>query len=74
MNYTELGFAVLKRRREKNLSQKALANLSGVSRNYISMIERGEADNISVDVLNKLAEALDIDPVHWLQVLLNKED
>jgi XRE family transcriptional regulator of biofilm formation len=73
MNYQGLGFAVLRRRREKGLSQQDLAGLANVSRNYISMIERGEVKNISVEVLVKLAKALNVDPVYWLQILLEKE-
>jgi XRE family transcriptional regulator of biofilm formation len=73
MNYQELGFAVLRRRREKDLSQQELANLANVSRNYVSIIERGEAKNISVEVLVKMAKALNVDPVYWLQILLRKE-
>lgn len=46
-------------RRQKNLSQEQLAKISGVSRNYISMIERGEAKNISREVIKKLALGLD---------------
>lgn len=71
MNYQELGFVILKRRREKNLSQQALANLAGISRNYVSIIERGDAKNISVEVLVKLAGVLDADPAYWLQILLS---
>jgi transcriptional regulator with XRE-family HTH domain len=74
MNYQALGFAVLRRRREKDLSQQDLANLANVSRNYVSMIERGGAKNISVEILVKLARALNVDPAYWLQVLLDKED
>lgn len=73
MNYQELGFAILRRRREKRLSQQKLANLSGLSRNYISMIERGEVKNISIEVLVKLAKALNVDPVYWLQILVGEQ-
>lgn len=45
-------------RRERNLSQEQLAKISGVSRNYISMIERGEAGNVSTDIISKLAMGL----------------
>ena len=44
--------------REKKLSQEKLAEHSNVSRNYISMIERGEAENLSEEILNKLAWGL----------------
>lgn len=73
MDYQAFGFAVLRRRREKGLSQQELAGLAKISRNYISMIERGEVKNVSVEILVKLAKALNVDPVYWLQVLLDKE-
>src|ERR1700690_2820576 len=47
-------------RKEKRLSQQQLAALGAVSRNYISMIERCEAENVSDDVLRKLSAALEV--------------
>jgi transcriptional regulator with XRE-family HTH domain len=37
-----------------------LAELTYVSRNYISMIERGEAENISDEIIKKLAWGLKV--------------
>ena len=45
---------------EKNLSQEKLAELSGLHRTYISAIER-ERRNISIDNIEKISQALDID-------------
>ena len=59
MDAKELGRQVLARRKEKELSQTELADLTGISRNYVSLIERGEATSISMKVLNQLAVALD---------------
>lgn len=51
----------LKRERKKaNLSQEKLANLSGLDRTYISMIER-QLKNPSIITLKKISSALDID-------------
>ncbi len=48
-------------RTEKKLSQEELAKLAGVSRNYISMIERGsQGINISEQIIQKLAGGLNI--------------
>ena len=58
MNPQELGRQVLKRRKEMRLSQTDLANQAGISRNYISLIERGEARNVSMKVIGQLALAL----------------
>ncbi|WKZ52677.1 MAG: helix-turn-helix transcriptional regulator [Anaerolineales bacterium] len=62
MNAMELGRQVQTKRREKNLSQAELGNLVGISRNYVSLIERGEAENISMKIVNQLAVALGASP------------
>lgn len=59
MDAKELGRQVLARRQEKGLSQTELAERTGISRNYVSLIERGEATNISMKVINLLAETLE---------------
>lgn len=53
---------VLLRRKELNLTQGELAEQAGISRNYVSLIERGEASNVSVKVLHGLASALGTTP------------
>jgi len=62
MNATELGRQVQAKRKEKNLSQAELGDLVGISRNYVSLIERGEAENISMKIVNQLAVALGTSP------------
>lgn len=62
MNAKELGRQVQVKRREKELSQTELGDLVGISRNYVSMIERGEAENISMKIVNQLAIALGTSP------------
>ncbi len=47
-------------RRRCNLSQRALARVSGLSRNTLSLLERGRTSP-TVNTLQKLAVALDID-------------
>ena len=58
MNYQELGFLVLRCRRTIGLSQQAFADRLGISRNYVSMIERGEAQNPSMEAMRVLAEIM----------------
>lgn len=58
MNPKELGRHVKKRRQELELSQESLAAQANISRNYLSLIERGEARNISMGVLSQLAKVL----------------
>lgn len=49
-------------RKERGLSQEALADLVGINRNYVGMIERRE-NSPTVDMVERLALALEIDPV-----------
>ncbi len=62
MDAKELGRQVQAKRKEIEMSQTELAEFAGVSRNYISLIERGEAKNISMRVINQLAVALGTSP------------
>ena len=50
-------------RERKHLSKRKLAEMSGVSRTYIMMIEKGQrAGRTSADMVAKLAKALDVSP------------
>jgi transcriptional regulator with XRE-family HTH domain len=53
-------------RRERGLSQEELADLAGLNRNYVGMIERQE-NAASVDTLEALAEALEIKAAQLLE-------
>jgi len=55
-----LASRVLLSRRDLDWDQKQLSEQSGVSRPYISQIERARKTNISVDVLFSLADALGV--------------
>lgn len=46
-------------RQDRGLTQEELADLAGVNRNYVGMIER-EENAASVDVLEGLAKALKV--------------
>lgn len=48
-------------RKDKSLSQQALADLSNVHISNIGRYERGDA-NPSAEVLNRIAQALDVSP------------
>ena len=62
MDAKELGRQVFAKRKEKGWSQEQLGQMADISRNYVSQIERGEADSISIKVINKLAIALGVSP------------
>ena len=55
----KIGQRIKKMRIEKGLSQERLALLSDLDRTYIPSIENGKR-NISITVLEKLSNALDI--------------
>lgn len=54
------GRSVQKLRKERNLSQEQLADLAGVHRTYIGMIERAEK-NITLCNIEKIADALKVE-------------
>lgn len=53
------GQRVQKLRKERNLSQEQLADLAGVHRTYIGMIERAEK-NITLCNIERIADALKV--------------
>ena len=56
-------------RKGKNLSQEDLAEKSGLNRPYISAIEQGKR-NVSLEVIEKLAEALEIEIKEFFEVVI----
>jgi len=52
-------------RKQSNLNQGELAKASGVSRTYISDIERGKITNVGIEMVFALADALELSP-EWL--------
>lgn len=55
-------------RRERGLSQEAVAEKAGLHRNFVSLVERG-VNQPSIDSLFQLAHALDISPVELVTQL-----
>ena len=53
------GQRVQELRKKRNLSQEQLADMSGVHRTYIGMVERAEK-NITLRNIKKIAKALDV--------------
>ena len=58
METDDFGKKVRDRRREEKLSQEELAQRIGISRNYLSQIERGQATNLSWQVMERLTSVL----------------
>ena len=50
---------IKKFRKEKNMSQKELAQLLGISTGYLSHLENGGRKNPSILLLKKIADILD---------------
>lgn len=53
-------------RQERGFTQEALADLVGINRNYVGMIERCE-NSPTIDMLERLAEALEVTPTALLE-------
>jgi transcriptional regulator with XRE-family HTH domain len=54
----QIGDRIKRKRLERGLVQKELENRSGVTQSMISKVEGGSAENVSIDVLRRLAKAL----------------
>ena len=69
MQIRELFAANLRRlRNDRGLSQEKLAEKADIDRTYVSLLERSKYA-VSIDVLAKLAEVLDVDPADLLKRL-----
>ena len=53
-------------RHAKGISQEDLADRAEINRNYVGMLER-EEHGATVDMLDKLAKVLDVDPIEFLR-------
>jgi DNA-binding XRE family transcriptional regulator len=53
-----IGQSILAYRKRHKLTQQAMAERIGISRNYISQIERGDSLNLSVKVFQRIADVL----------------
>lgn len=65
----DLGLATYGRRRVPGLRREELAELAGVSVNYLTRLEQGAAGNPSDEVLSALARALRLSEVERLHLL-----
>lgn len=65
IDYKKLGLRIKNAREAKNLSQEQLAEIIGMSNNYISNIERNRSIP-SLETLVKICNALDVTPDYAL--------
>jgi transcriptional regulator with XRE-family HTH domain len=54
------GYKLKGKRIEKGMSLSKLSELTGISKSYLSLIERNIQKNPSIDILGKLAKTLEI--------------
>lgn len=57
--FITIGKRIAQKRQELGLSQERLASLSGLHKNYIGYIERGEKQ-VTIPTLHKIIKVLDI--------------
>lgn len=61
LKYKEIGLKIAYYRKKKGYTQAQLAEMVGISSNYLSLIERGnKGQSYSMETLFKIAEALDV--------------
>lgn len=61
LKYKEVGLKIAYYRKKKGYTQTQLAEMVGISSNYLSLIERGNFEqSYSMETLFKIAEALDV--------------
>ncbi|PPA70079.1 helix-turn-helix transcriptional regulator [Jeotgalibacillus proteolyticus] len=70
MTKKQLQVLLIKQRERLNLSQQEVADLSDVSRQFYSMVEKGERKP-SVPVAKKIADALEIEWTIFFEVTSN---
>ena len=56
-----MNFNIREIREERGITQTALANLAGVSRNTIATLETGKRLSTSTDTLDRIAKVLKVD-------------
>lgn len=62
LKYKEVGLKIAYYRKKKGYTKTQLAEMVGISSNYLSLIERGNNGNsYSMETLFKIANALDVD-------------
>jgi len=61
LDYVRLGERIANRRKQSNIKQNVLADIIGISNNYLSSIERGK-EKPSLEILVRICNELNITP------------
>jgi transcriptional regulator with XRE-family HTH domain len=67
LDAVELGKAIAQIRKARGLTQKAVAEQSGLTVNYLSLLENGERQP-STETLNRLSKVFQV-PAEWIPFL-----
>lgn len=70
---SRFGVRVRKERLKRGYSQEKLADLAGLHRTYIGMIERAEK-NVTLENIGKIARALDVKIADLLKAVDNDDE
>lgn len=70
INVKTIGNNIARYRRQQHLTQEELAELSDLSQNFFSRVERGEVEHVSAINLIKIARALNVS----IDKLVERED
>ena len=65
INYNEIGKRIFTRRKQLNLTQEAITNLSGIRTNQLSNLENNHSVP-TVETILKLSETLKVTPDYFL--------
>lgn len=62
-----LGYALKKIRTERGIRQNVAAKKAGISQTYLSQIESGDKDGVSVDIIKSLSMVYSVPPavIYW---------
>ncbi len=66
--YKMLGLKISYYRRKSGFTQEQLAEMIGLSQNFLSQVESRQLKGVSLETLFKLADALGIEPTKLLEM------
>lgn len=72
--HSDFGTKIKYLRKSKDYSLKDLEDLTGISRSYINRIENGLRECPSYPIIEKIAQALGVEPLYLLGKSSNMED
>lgn len=74
INFKVLGEIIKDRRKEMDLTQQDLASKMGVTQAYVSALELGKYDNLTMSSIGKIADSLNICYEELLLAIVSEEE